>query len=400
MVTTFYPPYHFGGDAIYVQRLSGELARRGHQVTVVHNADAYQVLAGREPGLTGAIPPNVTVHTLRSRQPFLATLAMQQSGTAALYSRRVRSILEQDWDVVHYHNVSLAGGPQVLQLGHACKLYTLHEYWLVCPTHVLFRFNREACTRRSCFLCQLVYKRPPQLWRYTSLLQRSAAQVGAFLAPTRFAAEMHRRLGLSGSLVHLPHFVQASGPAGPAAGLPSAPHFLFVGRLEKLKGCQTVIPVFRRYRRAQLWIAGTGGEEASLRASAAGDDNIRFLGPVDAARLPDLYRGAIAVIVPSLCYEVSSLVTLEALQQGTPVIVRNLGAPAELVRDSGGGLIYDTEEGLLSAMDSLLDDRARRDELGATGRRTCLQQWTAEAHVDQYLGLIERLRNASPPVQS
>src|SRR5207237_10584141 len=28
MVTTFYPPYHFGGDAIFIQQLSNELAKR------------------------------------------------------------------------------------------------------------------------------------------------------------------------------------------------------------------------------------------------------------------------------------------------------------------------------------------------------------------------------------
>ena len=31
MVTTFYPPYHFGGEAMYIYRLSNELAERGHR---------------------------------------------------------------------------------------------------------------------------------------------------------------------------------------------------------------------------------------------------------------------------------------------------------------------------------------------------------------------------------
>ena len=47
MVTTFYPPHHFGGDAMYVYRLSHELAERGHEVTVVHSADAFRALGGR-----------------------------------------------------------------------------------------------------------------------------------------------------------------------------------------------------------------------------------------------------------------------------------------------------------------------------------------------------------------
>src|SRR5262245_29088573 len=45
MVTTFYPPYNFGGDGMGVLRLSRALVRRGHHVTVIHDADAYEVLA-------------------------------------------------------------------------------------------------------------------------------------------------------------------------------------------------------------------------------------------------------------------------------------------------------------------------------------------------------------------
>ena len=40
MVTTFYPPFHFGGDAMYAYRLTNALARRGHEVVVVHSEDA------------------------------------------------------------------------------------------------------------------------------------------------------------------------------------------------------------------------------------------------------------------------------------------------------------------------------------------------------------------------
>ncbi|HEY8723559.1 MAG TPA: hypothetical protein VIL92_06825, partial [Gaiellaceae bacterium] len=49
LLTTFYPPYNFGGDGIFVQRLAGELVRRGHHVEVVHSVDAYRALARSEP---------------------------------------------------------------------------------------------------------------------------------------------------------------------------------------------------------------------------------------------------------------------------------------------------------------------------------------------------------------
>jgi len=37
--------------------------------------------------------------------------------------------------------ISSLGGPKILEYGHAIKLYTMHECWLIWATHVLFRFN-------------------------------------------------------------------------------------------------------------------------------------------------------------------------------------------------------------------------------------------------------------------
>src|SRR5919106_3229385 len=51
MLTTFYPPWSFGGDAIQVQRLSEALAERGHEVTVVHSLEAYRALSRDRPAV-------------------------------------------------------------------------------------------------------------------------------------------------------------------------------------------------------------------------------------------------------------------------------------------------------------------------------------------------------------
>src|ERR1700675_4850159 len=62
MITTFYPPYNFGGDGIFVHQLSNELAQRGHQVEVIHCIDAYRLLTRQEPAGTYDDHPKVTVH--------------------------------------------------------------------------------------------------------------------------------------------------------------------------------------------------------------------------------------------------------------------------------------------------------------------------------------------------
>jgi glycosyltransferase involved in cell wall biosynthesis len=173
--------------------------------------------------------------------------------------------------------------------------------------------------------------------------------------------------------------------------MPEPLYFLSVGRLEKLKGLQTLIPLFRRYRKAQLWIAGTGSHEPQLRQLAAGDTNIRFLGYKTARDLHGLYRQAVAVLVPSLCLEIFPLVILEAFRQRTPVVVRNLGGMPEILAESGGGFTYDTEQELVTALDALVADPSYRQELGRRGYQAYQQYWTADVHLQRYLTLISEL---------
>jgi len=395
MITSFYPPYNFGGDGVYVHALSNELARRGHQVHVIHCKDAFRVFSREEPEGTYQDHPNVTVHGLKSPLGILSPLLTHQAGLPLLKSAAIQRVLNQGFDVINFHTVSLIGGPGILRYGKGIKLYSAHDHWLVCPTRELFRFGRAVCTSRDCFLCSLAQKRPPQLWRYTRLLQTAVEHVDAFIMGSRFSAQKHRELGLSRAIVYLPQFVpedaQRPGSCEPAATARLRPYFLFVGRLVKNKGLQTLIPLFRNNRRARLLVAGSGRYETQLQRMAGGSDNIRFLGEVARERLPVLYRDAVALIVPSISYEVGPLVVLEAFQQRTPVIGRNLGGIPDKVRESGGGCLYDSNEELAAIVERLLDDDVYRNELGMRGYRAYAEKWTPEAHLRQYLGLIEEI---------
>ena len=395
MVTTFYPPYSFGGDALFVQRLSRELAARGHRVDVVHCIDAYRLLGGAEPAEITPEPPGITVHALASRAGFLWPIAMQQTGGPAFASRRLRSLLDGDFDVIHFHNVSLMGGPGVLTYGRALKLYTMHEYWLVCPMHVLYRNGRERCERRTCFTCTLAHQRPPQLWRHTRKLESAAGHVDAFLALSAFSADAHRRRGFDADFRLLPPFVPRAGGATDRPAPGDRSYFLFAGRLETIKGPQTLLPHFRGASGPELWIAGRGSLDEALRQMAAGHPRIRLLGHVGEPRLSELFRGAAALLLPSLCDEVFPLVILEAFRCGTPVVARRLGGTTEAVESSGGGLVYTDERELDAAIDRLLGDPAMRTRMGQRGYAAFEQRWTPEAHLGRYLAIIAELKEAA-----
>jgi glycosyltransferase involved in cell wall biosynthesis len=394
LVTTFYPPYHFGGDAIHAYRLANALARDGRQVTVVHSEDAYRALGGGEPAEPVPHEPGVTVVPLRTRFPFAAATATYLAGRPLLYAPRLEQVVGRGrFDVVHFHNVSLAGGPGVLAYGSGVKLYTTSEHWLVCPMHVLFRDNREPCLEPHCLRCSLAFRRPPQLWRYTGLLERELDHVDLFLAPSRFTMRAHRERGFTRPMRHLPHFLpdrEVAGDAGPPER--TRPYVLYVGRLERIKGVEALVETFRPDRGLDLLIAGDGEEEVDLRRRADGLAHVRFLGRVPQDELGRLYAGATALVVPSAGYEVFGLVVLEAFAHGTPVVVHDLGALPELVEDSGGGIVYRTQDELVAALERLRADPALRDELGRRGRDALGRLWSEERHLSAYFEAIEEAR--------
>lgn len=399
MITTFYPPYHFGGDGVYVEQLSNELAARGHHVTVIYDKDAYRLLARREPQAQITEHPNLSLHGLESRAGWLSPLVTQQTGIPFFHRQELRSILAQGFDVIHYHNISLVGGPQILEYGNALKLYTLHEFWLVCPMHILFRDNQEVCDKPHCMSCTLHYRRPPQWWRYTNVITDTVRNVDMFLAPSCFSVQAHRERGFAAPMMHLPNFAQQAQPTPLSRELATyldLPYFMYAGRLEKLKGVHTLLPHFCRESGTRLLIVGRGSFENELRALAGDNLNIVFLGPRERGEVQTLMQQAIALLVPSLCYEMFPLVMIEAFQQGTPVIARDIGSLPEIIRSSGGGIIYQSERELDSAL-LQLRDRTQRQKFGAQGSEAYQREYTPEVHLARYLELIENLRHRKEP---
>jgi glycosyltransferase involved in cell wall biosynthesis len=397
MITTFYPPYHFGGDAYYVRQLAHTLVKRGHEVDVIHDIDAYRLLSRNPNPEPVSEPAGLQVYGMQSRMGAVSCLATQQLGRPLFHGREIARILrDRQHDVINYHNISLVGGPGVLRYGDAIKIYTAHEHWLVCPTHVLWRHNREPCDEKQCLRCILNYRRPPQLWRSTGMLSREIRHVDAFCALSRFSANKHRQYGFPREMEVLPSFIPDAAPLPPGASgdcKPAArPYFLFVGRLEKIKGLQEdVIPLFRENPPADLLIAGEGEYEAALRTAAGNADHIQFLGKIPSENLRPLYAGALAVVLPSICYEVFPLVAMEAFREGTPIIARNLGPFPEIIATSRAGLLFENRLELENAVHRVAGDSEFRRAAGAAAAQAFMRHWSETASMRAYFELIRRI---------
>jgi len=155
-------------------------------------------------------------------------------------------------------------------------------------------------------------------------------------------------------------------------------YLLTVSRLDRPKRIDLLIAAMRHVRSdVELWIAGTGPEEAALRELAAGDKRIVFRGRVPAATLSAIYAGARAVaFIPQ--EEDFGLVTLEAMRAGKPVITAtDSGGTAELVTHSVSGLVAEpTPEAIAAAIDELWSGRRAAKRMGRVAlERARLVTW-------------------------
>jgi len=193
--------------------------RRGHSVEVVHCEDAYNLQAAQSPH-SEAADDGILVHRLRSPYGFLSPLITQQTGSPGLKRRALERIFSRDFDVINFHNLSLVGGLGAIPLSRAAAtLYTLHEHWLLCATHIFWKNGREACKTPDCFTCTLRSGRPPQLWRSNGLRNSTLRHVDLFLSPSEYTMRRHIDGGVDRPIRVLPTYSPLDpGPIAPNPG--------------------------------------------------------------------------------------------------------------------------------------------------------------------------------------
>lgn len=165
---------------------------------------------------------------------------------------------------------------------------------------------------------------------------------------------------------------------------PEDTNLLFVGRIEPLKGIDTLFRAMKLIRDRgamppHLCLSIIGGDPShdaaqdnaemerlkALRRELGIDDVVAFLGKRDQDALHDYYTSAQVVIMPSH-YESFGMVALEAMACGTPVIASEVGGLAFLVRDGETGFhVPDRDpEALADKLQLIINTPALRAKLG------------------------------------
>lgn len=156
----------------------------------------------------------------------------------------------------------------------------------------------------------------------------------------------------------------------------SAPYFLYVSRLEHPgKNHVRLIEAFTAFKQSTglPWQLALGGGDwhgaDAIKADAAASPvagDIKFLGFVPDAALPDLYRAAQCMVYPSL-FEGFGLPPVEAMACGTPVISSTRGALEEVIADAALTIVPENVPDITRALTTLATDPSLAATLRSKG---------------------------------
>ena len=227
---------------------------------------------------------------------------------------------------------------------------------------------------------------------------------GAFLTVSRYSARILNAPESKTTVIY--------GGADPERFRPGSARrdgLLFVGRITPHKGIDRLLRALPDD--VALRIIGTTGHDPRsperdyprLLGELSAGKRVEIAGKVDDAALPEAYRRARALVLPSVhetCYgtriEISELLGLsaiEAMASGTPVICSRVGGLPEVVVDGESGFLVEPGDlrGLRAAIETVVRDPGRAEAMGRAARQRVLEHFTWDACAQRCLAAYESM---------
>ena len=392
-----------GGQAKVAIESAKGLAGRGHRV------DFFAAVGPVDPTLMSS---GVGV-TLLGQDDVISAASLPRFGAQWLWNgaaeRSLAALLAQcdpDDSIVHVHGWAKALSPSIGWALHRTQtpvVHTLHEFYLICPNGGFYDYHAArncdftplsiGCLAHDCdsrgYHRKLMRVGRHALMRYASGLYDCARHIITISKLQREVAAPYLPIGATFYEVANPIDTAPLGAKGEDAPLGD---FLFVGRISPEKGARYFALAAREVGVVPVFI-GDGPAREALEKEFP---EARFLGWREPAEVRRLMRDARALVFPSVWYEGQPLTVYEALAVGTPVIVSDICAGREGVRDGENGFWFKSGDpaSLARAIKRLGDDDIARE----MARRAYEAYWreplTLDRHLDSLLEVYARVRAA------
>ena len=392
-----FPPHYTGGAELRAYRTAAWLQAHGHDVRVV----CVEAIDATEDGLAFT---DETYDGLPVRRLYFDLAAggdpFRWQYDNPWIGAHLRGYLRQHKpDLLHLIGGYLLSGSALraamdLQIP---TVLTLTDFWFLCPRINLLRSDGSLChppfEASTCVRCLGERKRRYRLpgrvvpglmtafWRgrrarvlqieaRMDFLLETLSGVDAIISPSRFLRELFVYAGVAEERIVfsrqgrdfdlLPEQLQKQ----PRRSASTPLRVGYMGQITPHKGVHVLFESLRHLPNANLEVQVYGDTAPfpryarRLRRMAARDPRLHLAGVYERTEVSRVLRELDVVVVPSLWYENSPNVILEAFAHRTPVIVSDLGGMAELVEEGVNGLCFPPGEAasLATALRRLIEE--------------------------------------------
>jgi glycosyltransferase involved in cell wall biosynthesis len=403
--------YPAGGTETAMFQTADLLRRHGHEVSFFGMQDDRNTAGAPGEYLVSNVDysGSTAAHGAARFKRWLSAGRILHSQEAA---RKLEALItEARPDVAHLHNIYHQLSPSILGVlrRHAVPaVLTLHDYKLICPNYMLHTHDAvcERCKGHRYY--QAVLQGCVKGSRLNGVICATEAytnglthvyenSIDTFIAPSRFMQRKMAEFGAgAGRIAYIPNFIDV---AAFEPRYEAQPYFVFVGRLERVKGVSTLLRAVAASQiasRFELRIAGDGAVRQELERQDATDgrSNVRFLGRLSRDALRDLLQNAMFVVVPSEWYENAPMSVLEAYAYGKPVIGARIGGIPELIEHGETGLLFEpgNTQALQQAIDDMLTHPGLAQQMGRNARRLVEDAFGPQLHYERLMALYTRPR--------
>ena len=399
ILTNEYPPNVYGGAGVHVEYLVKELAaldERRHEIEVLCFGDQHVDKGNLR---VRGIHPDISIPATDSRHGKFLDTMLRDIHMAGTVERA---------DIVHCHTwYSHFAGCLVRQLAGARLVLTTHSL----EPHRPWKVEQLGTAyHASTWIETTAYRSADGVIAVSDSMKRDVVDL--------YGVEERRIEVIPNGIdpdeykpVQRPDVLEKHGID------PSRPFVLFVGRITRQKGIIHLVNATRHFKEGSQVVlcAGAPDTEEIGREMADAVDEAQRAGIHDiiwiAEMLPRaeviaLYSGAAVFVCPSV-YEPFGIINLEAMACETAVVASAVGGIPGIVEEGMTGLLVPFEargavdfeprepvafsRSLADAVNSLLDDPKRRDEMGRVGRRRVLEHYSWRAIARQTVEFYSRL---------
>lgn len=306
--------------------------------------------------------------------------------------------------IIHYHNKI---SPSIIDAAKKRNIPVIHrisDFQYMCPNALFYNDKvgvcedclhkrRLSCIKNKCVMNSRVLSAIKLGAKILHDFLGTTKKINAFVVPSEFTLKKLNEFGIpQKKLNHIPTFFNLKQTADK---ITYEPYFLFVGRIEKQKGLQTLIDAFTNTD-LKLKIIGfsNNGYEEELKKNLNGKKHhIEFLGRKTFEEIEQYLKTCLCTIVPSEWYDNFPNTILESFAYKKPVIATNFGSLPELVKDRETGLLFkyrDTND-LIQKCNELVNHPDKAIEMGLKAYKTIESVYSAEKHYSTLIKVFQKV---------